>query len=258
MSVSNFKFTYTPGPVKHTRSSGKLKPFLSELDLYSEILRDEYNPINILNGNRDILEVYRRMNGLFNTVAQARFNLCVAQLKSYPDFLSEDSDNESNLWVSSAFLNNAIVGYQSAFDLLLQVSWIFSNMYKEYTYTDENDNPIDSEISSVSLPYILKKCGWSKFEKKSNLLDAHYFDLLCKFHDSNTYKSVIDLANYLKHKQHIEYSDMKSEPGFIVISDKYNSEATRKVEDRDAVFALLKSYHNELHNVVKSLALLIQ
>lgn len=245
---------YTPGPKKTTHGSAALVPFLRELKQL-ELPRDVNNPMYFFADNGlsadETKEVLRRFSGVYHTGAEARFNLAIAQLKRYPDFLSDDSDDESHLWISTVFTDNALISYQSLFDLILQVSWIY---YKVYTYYYLPDKVTNLKLSNNSLHYILQKCDFKKITQHGDLLNPRYLKALVDFNDSDIYKRINELANSSKHRQSINYQEISTEDQLLVKSDTYCSADTLLSEKLDDVIQSLKDYHNAIYDLIKLLA----
>lgn len=242
---------YTPGPKKTTHGSAALAPFLRELKQL-DLPRDVNNPMYFFADNGlsadETKEVLRRFGGVYHTGAEARFNLAIAQLKRYPDFLSDDSDDESHLWISTVFTDNALISYQSLFDLILQVSWIY---YKIYTYYYLPDKVTQLKLSNDSLHYILHKCELKRIVTHGDLLNPQYLKALVDFSNSDIYKRINELANSSKHRQSINYLEVSTEDQLLVKSDSYCSADTLLSERLDDVIKSLKEYHNEIYDLIK-------
>lgn len=245
---------YTPGPKKTTHGSPALVPFLRELKQL-DLPRDINNPIYFFNDNGlgadETKEVLRRFGGVYHTGAEARFNLAIAQLKRYPDFLSADSDDESHLWISTVFTDNALISYQSLFDLILQVSWIY---YKVYTCYYMPDGQTKLELSTNNINYILLKCKLDKIIQHGHLLDQNYLQSLIDFSNSDIYIRINELANSSKHRQCINYQEVFTEDQLLVKNDQYCSADTLLSERLDDVIKSLKDYHNAIYDLIKLMA----
>lgn len=254
IKISNFKLSYIPGPKKVTHGSAAIKPYLEELKQL-ELPRDVNNITYYFNSNRseeETKEIIRRLAGVYHTGSEARFLLAAAQLKRYSNFLTEDSDSESHLWVSSVLLNSAIINYQSLFDLILQVSWVFYRIYSYYPVSKNNPTPLS--LTSENHKLILQKCTWEKIAKYHSVLDSNYFNCLKAFYKSDTYSKVNDLANSIKHRQIIDYEETSVDDQVLIQGRSYCSADTSNPYRIDDVIALLKSYHSSIYDVIKSLA----
>ncbi len=253
--IYNFKLTYTPGLKKITHGADGIKPFLRELKQL-ELQRD-VNNITLYYSDtlteEEVKEVLRRFAGVYHAGSEARFFLAAAQLKKYNDFLSEDSDEESQLWVSSALLNSAIINYQSLFDLILQVSWIYHRIYSFYPISQTNTCKLS--LTSENLNLILHKCKWDRIESHKDLIDSSYFDKLKTFYVSDIYIKVNDLANSIKHRQRIAYQGVAVEDQILIKTKNYCSADTNISYTIDDVISLLKDYHSAIYDVIQSLAI---
>lgn len=224
--ILNFKVTYIPGPKKKTDGSDVIKPFLNELKQL-ELPRDVNNITYYFNDKRleeVTKEILRRFAGVYHTGSEARFLLASAQQKRYNDFLSKDADEESHPWVTTVLLNNALVNYQSLFDLILQVSWIYYQIYSLYPIS-KND-PTKLSLTSENHKLILQKCSWRKIVKHHTMLDANYFETLNAFHESDIYNTVNDLANSVKHRQIIDYDGIAVDDQVLIQGTDYCSADT--------------------------------
>lgn len=248
------KLHYTQGPKKVSKGSDKLAPFLRELKQL-ELPRDVNNPIYFFNNQfrtDEMKEILRRFGAVYHTGSEARFNLAISQLKKYPDFLSPDSDNESQLWVSAVFVDNALILYQSLFDLILQVSWMYYRIYSNFNTS--KTNPQKLSISTDTIQAILCRCTWANILKYKNLLDDAYFDTLNSFHDSVLYKRINELANSSKHRQSINYEEVAVDDQLLVKTNTYCSTDTLLSEKLDDVIQSLKDYHNAIYDLIKLMA----
>ena len=251
--ISNFKITYTPGPLRETKGSPQIIPYLKELKVIN-IPRD-VNDIRYYFNNtfspEEVKEILRRFAGVYHTAAEARFNLAAAQIKRYSNFLSDDSSDESHLWVSSVFVNNALINYQSLFDLILQVSWFYYRIYTYFNVSKENQTKLS--LSTSNLLLILQKCKWENVLKHKDILEANYFSLLKQFYESAIYSKVNNLANSLKHRNKICYDETMIEDQFLINCNDYSSAETLKSHTLEEIVSVLKEYHNAIYDVIKLL-----
>lgn len=148
------KLHYTQGPKKVSKGSDKLAPFLRELKQL-ELPRDVNNPIYFFNNQfrtDEMKEILRRFGAVYHTGSEARFNLAISQLKKYPDFLSPDSDNESQLWVSAVFVDNALIYCINPF---LTLFYRFRGCIIEFILTLILQKPIHKSSQFLQIPFRL-------------------------------------------------------------------------------------------------------
>lgn len=249
----SINISYTPGPIKVTKASAQLAPFTNELKLL-RLPRDVNNPIYYLNSTfsaEEVKEILRRFSAVYHTWAEARFNLAIAQLKNYPLFLSEDSDTESHLWITTVFLNSSIIAYQSLFDLILQVSWVYYKLYSNFQVS--KSDPTKLSVTTENIDIIMRKCKWESILKYKSILDSQYWNLLSTFKDTETYNRVNELANSLKHRYNINYEEIAIDEQLLVQGQNYNSADTLSYENIDKVIKELKDYHKEIYAIIKSM-----
>lgn len=248
--MTNFKFTYTPGEKKKTFGSPKMIPFLREL-IILDLPRDT-SDIRLLNNSHhsaaESKEIIRRLGGLYDCIADARFNLAAAQLDEYTNFIAIDSDSDSILYISKIFVNNALVWYQAAFDLLIQISWLYFRIYEQFHIGNKSTPKLS--FSSANLPLIYQKCTWQRIRENKDSLPQDYWGELSSFANSDTYHKVNDLANALKHRQRINYSEVSVSEQVIVLTPNYNSSDSSIHEDLNNVISILKKYHSDLYHIL--------
>ena len=104
------------------------------------------------NGFRDVdAETCKRFQDVYNTIAGARLSVALAQKKEFPEFIQPDKWGYN--WIRSRYVTDAILLYEAAFDLLLQIPWIFFQVYKL------NNNELEL---GKDLPIILRSCRLRK------------------------------------------------------------------------------------------------
>ncbi len=246
--------THKPGRIDFIECSPQLQPYVDELRLSDVIRIDVNSPVYVdIENPIESNEVKRCLYSLQQMLYQARFNLAVAQLKSYPDFIADGSSQESHLRISTWFLNNAIIKYQSAFDLLLQILWIGNGIYKQIKeYSDVG-------ITTKNLKNILEDCRWMIISNNKEFKEQSYFSQLKSFKEGQIYNKINNTANTLKHRQFINYSELNYKESIAIFSPKYDQTETlystinKELISIDKMIDDLKEYHSEFIKLVKQL-----
>lgn len=155
--------------------------------------------------SRSVLEVYRRLQSLYESICSGRFNLCNACKLNFPEYLDPCNTEKAHIWIRTQFTNNAILWYNATFDLLLQVVWFYYELYKK------TNKPI--ELSTSNFEDILKKCKLESIKaivsKHIGIVDAKLLNKIEDLHN-NQHAPISNWANSIKHRSSILYADMKS------------------------------------------------
>ena len=221
-----------------------------------------------------LVETCRRVQDLYDEICAARFALVTACKGTYPEYLSADTDEKGHLWIQSQFVNTAILWYNATYDILLQVVWIYYELYKE------------KELSLCNIEEVLWNCTEKKV--KALLSDVRFKNTLMSFHskpDSDDVEFILDyknnskiseMANTLKHRRMIEYKELSERrhtacfitlsrlPEIIVkgqphakqdvqeeIAELYNSNKTLKQYKMNDVIISLFEYHKDICKLSK-------
>lgn len=206
-----------------------------------------------------VLEVYRRLQSLYDSICSARFNLCNACKLEFPEYIDPKNTAKAHIWIRTQFTNNAILWYNSTFDFLLQVVWFYYELYKILK------KPMD--LTTSNFEAIMKKCTLKNIKiitsKHTEIVDVDLLNKIEEFHH-NFHATISNWANSIKHRSSIIYADMNDhntillqayqcKPGENILDAlrrnadlMYNSKETiREVHLNDVLNSLIK-YHKAL------------
>ena len=110
-----------------------------QLELPEFLNGQEHDSIKIMQSDdpANAIETARRFQDLYDEICSARFALINACRENFPEYLSTDVNFKGHLWIRTQFLNNAIIWYNNAFDIFLNVLVIYYKIYnKELTDKD--------------------------------------------------------------------------------------------------------------------------
>lgn len=190
-------------------------------------------------------ETFRLFQDVCNTFALARFSLLEGFRKLHLySTLKWDNGESGQYWIRTSYLNNAIIWYNSCFDILLQTLWIC----KKY-YISKRINGVELQFEDLWLRYdeVLAKCRETDIPE----------NCIKSFSGTSTVKHVRQLANSLKHRNGLRYKEF-CDPNLIMFAfGDYNSRSTESSTNIEEVIAELTSYHkafvalvDEVKNIV--------
>lgn len=205
------------------------------------------------------LEVYRRVQSLYDSICSGRFNLCNACKLEFPEYLDSTNTEEAHIWIRTQFTNNAILWYNATFDLLLQVVWFYYELYKKLK------KPM--HLSTRNIEDIMRKCTLENIKantsKNVGIVDAELLNNIEELHNK-FHAPIAKWANTIKHRSSIVYADMNyhdtvtlqvyhRNPGENILDTlrrnadlMYNSKETiKEVHLNDVLNSLIK-YHKAL------------
>lgn len=185
-----------------------------------------------------ITEVFRRANDLYDAINAGRFLLCEAQRHAFPEVYEEPIPSFANDWVRAQFLTSSVQFYNSAFDLYLQVNWLYYELYKYHTKY--------KIISSKKLDKILRECKLELIlnPKIKVLFNPIIHDAICTFTDTACFKEIRNLCNSMKHRKRITFKELMNGKHQIYIDlNNYDSHEALLVRTFSSVIDSLKDYH---------------
>ena len=229
-----------------------IRPFLSDLRLpkgfNGKINSNRFIEFFHKNGFRDVdAETCKRFQDVYNTIAGARLSVALAQKKEFPEIVQPDEWGYN--WIRSRYVTDAILLYEATFDLLLQIPWIYFQVYKL------NDDKLEL---GKDLDVILRSCRLRKkviYDKNGNVCNIKFglkdkiapdlYSLINTFHKKDNV-IISKLANYIKHKQCISFKELKLQNNFVVLGNNYNSVSSLEEYPLDSIIAILKKHHMKL------------
>lgn len=183
-------------------------------------------------------ETFRLFQDVYNTFALARFSLLEGFRKLHLySTLKWDSGAPGQYWIRTSYLNNAIIWYNSCFDILLQTMWIGKKYY------------INKKINKKNLQF---EDLWLRFDEVlARCREADIPETCIKsFSDTSTVKHVRGLANKLKHRNGLRYEEF-CDPNLIMYDfGDYNSRQTESSTNIEEVISELISYHKAFITLV--------
>lgn len=246
-------------------------------DSFDELEKPEFlNGMEVCNfpkkykhlSSNSALEVYRRVQSLYDSICSGRFNLCNACKLEFPEYLDATNTEEAHIWIRTQFTNNAILWYNATFDLLLQVVWFYYELYKKLK------KPMD--LSTPNIEDIMRKCTLENIKanisKNVGIVDAELLNNIEELHNK-FHAPIAKLANTIKHRCSIVYADMNYHNTITLqvyhrnagenileafkrgIKPLYNStETTKQVHLSDVINCLI-SYHKALVKCLKDMVI---
>lgn len=203
------------------------------------------------------IEIYRRVKSLYDAICSARFNLSISCKRGFPEYLDPENPKEATLWIRTQFANNAILWYNSIYDLILQVFWFYFKFFEKLR------SPL--KLSVINMNDILSKCSFSSIkniqEKNSNI-DEALWKKLTQLNENDNRGKIKDWANILKHRSTLAYNglDVQDTIPYATIDVQgkklleallsgnysiiYNSRETKTKVDLEDVINTMKSYHS--------------
>lgn len=217
----------------------KVRPFLKGLRLPSQfngkINKLEFIQYCTQNDACVGAETCKRFQDVYNTIAGARLSVALAQIKEFPEFIQPNEWGYN--WMRSRYVTDAILLYEASFDLILQIPWIFFQVYK----TSNKDFDIRKDVANI-----LENCRLGKFKNatSNSKLPYELYKLLANFYEKENI-TISKLANTIKHRQCISFKELRLQNVFTVIDKDYNS-SLYKEYTLDGVIKTLREHHLKL------------
>lgn len=222
-----------------------------EFDLLLEQLkhkdRDQYHAV--------IIETFRILQDLNFTLNTASFSLKQAfKILHFRSGLVW-SDGWEQLWTRSAWLNTAIVLYNSCFDKLIQSVWIGFESFVGYQ-KNKNGKPMGSPLIRQSLftkeglNKIYETCDYNRIK---NLLPNNVNRIIEPMY-SNELQKIRTYANRIKHRGGMRYQNLFPYGEISEEGDEniYSSYRTEFKDDIDNVIQEATIYHIVFCELVKN------
>lgn len=180
-------------------------------------------------GNKEMVsvctETFRLFQDVYNTFALAKFSFLEGFRKLHLySTLKWESGVYGQYWIRTSYLNNAIIWYNSCFDILLQTLWIGKRYYMNIF-----------QLEDLWLKYddVLVKCRENKIPE----------ECFKSFANESCVKFVRLSANKLKHRNGLRYKEF-CDPNLIMFAlGDYNSRKTESSINTEEVISNLTSYH---------------
>ena len=170
-------------------------------------------------------ETFRLFQDVYNTFALAKFSFLEGFRKLHLySTLKWESGAYGQYWIRTSYLNNAIIWYNSCFDILLQTLWIGKRYYMNIF-----------QLEDLWLKYddVLAKCRENKIPE----------ECFKSFANESCVKFVRLSANKLKHRNGLRYKEF-CDPNLIMFAlGDYNSKSTEASTGIEEVITELTSYH---------------
>lgn len=170
-------------------------------------------------------ETFRLFQDVYNTFALAKFSFLEGFRKLHLySTLKWESGAYGQYWIRTSYLNNAIMWYNSCFDILLQTLWIGKRYYMNIF-----------QLEDLWLKYddVLAKCREKKIPE----------ECFKSFANESCVKFVRLSANKLKHRNGLRYKEF-CDPNLIMFAlGDYNSRKTESSINTEEVISNLTSYH---------------
>ncbi|MBQ4549130.1 MAG: hypothetical protein IJA42_08130 [Bacteroidales bacterium] len=180
-------------------------------------------------GNKEMVlvctETFRLFQDVYNTFALAKFSFLEGFRKLHLySTLKWESGDYGQYWIRTSYLNNAIIWYNSCFDILLQTLWIGKRYYMNIF-----------QLEDLWLKYddVLVKCRENKIPE----------ECFKSFANESCVKFVRLSANKLKHRNGLRYKEFCDTNLIMFNLGDYNSISTESSTDIEEVISNLTSYH---------------
>lgn len=161
------------------------------------------------------IEVHRQFDNLYKTLLLGHFNLTM----SCNDF--SGTNMPTDLYTRELFVRNAIIWYNSAFDILLQSIWIFYGFYRI------KDNSL--EITKDTIEKILYNCKYQDIfksvQREKIKMDKDLFENIVALHE-RVKDNITNWANIMKHRGNFEFIECPFRPMITYKSIKMPSKGT--------------------------------
>lgn len=191
------------------------------------------------------IEVSRLFQDVYNTFALARFSLHEGfrKLHLYSS-IPWDSGAFGQYWIRTAYLNNAIIWYNSCFDILLQTLWIAKQYY---IGKKVNNTTLVKEDVIQNTDMVLIGC------KKIFVLDS----CITEFSKRDSREFVKNKANSLKHRNGLRYKEFKDPNSILFLLKNYNSSSTESSVNIEDVVSNLTSYHKDFVSLIEEVKAIV-
>lgn len=222
------------------------------------------------------IELFRRVEDLKIKYDNARlFRLMSEYYDSFNILTPESSNFETKKDVQSAYLNTSIIWYNNCIDAILQILWLYHEVYKSDTKNNINNNP--EEWNEKKFENLLKSCKYDTFSKWANddNNNIEIYNKVKSLYYSTTIRMIRTWANTIKHKSiiHIrgtktnvkvglfyyekpefkEQENHRIQIDFQKLEDHYDSSTTTNWYDAEEIIEILKNANTEIVNAVKEL-----
>lgn len=203
-----------------------------------QVKQDQYHAV--------IIETFRVLQDLNFSLNTARFALIQAHRILHFRSGLDWSTGWEQLWTRAAWLNNAIILYNSCFDKLIQSVWIAFNAYVGYQKKKDGKpqgKPLCMQdlYSKDGLNRIYFACDYNKIK---SLLPSGIRGLVDSNYDGDL-KNVRTYANRIKHRGGMRYKDLFPYGNILEVVDEnsYSSFRTQITDNIDDVIEDVKKYH---------------
>lgn len=240
-------YKLTNMPVEILKCADELHQYINELPMPKGLNGKEQNNIigfiqmKSSSKLKTAMEVYRRMQDLHDAINSGRLFLCLSQRSEYPELYKEPTPEWAASWVQSRFIESSIQAYNSAFDLYLQINWLYFELYKD-----------KYEFSQETLQKIFTACRIDKILKEHNklIIGETIYKGICTFKETNCYKEILFLCSAMKHRQRIDFDELSQgkHPLYINI-EGYDSQESLLIRSIPNVISSLKEFHKALSNL---------
>lgn len=176
-------------------------------------------------------ETFRLFQDVYNTFALAKFSFLEGFRKLHLySTLKWESGAYGQYWIRTSYLNNAIIWYNSCFDILLQTLWIC----KKY-YVNKRINGAELQFEDLWHRYdeVLARC------KETDIPEP----CISTFVNNDSVKYIRQSANKLKHRNSLRYKEFCDSNLIMFALSDYNSRTTESSTNIEEVIAKLTSYH---------------
>ena len=183
-------------------------------------------------------ETFRLFQDVYNTFALAKFSFLEGFRKLHLySTLKWESGAYGQYWIRTSYLNNAIIWYNSCFDILLQTLWIA----KKY-YINKRIKRTELRFEDLWLRYdeVLARC------KETDIPES----CISTFVNKDSVKYVRQSANKLKHRNSLRYKEFCDSNLIMFNLGDYNSKTTESSTNIEEVIAELTSYHKAFVTLV--------
>lgn len=179
-----------------------------------------------------------KFHDIFSVLASARFALINSHTKIHRHGVSWESGYFSQLWLRSQYLLNAILWYNSCEDYFLQTIWFAFEFYEDLTnYPDQMTKCNYKNVQNKLAPY--------KHLPNCKVL----YDTLNAFHGNENIRYLRGLANNIKHKQFLRFTELDEKSNIEVLSGGIKSSSFEAEHlDLDATIDKIKNAHIEIVN----------
>lgn len=254
-----------------TKVVPNLEDVIKELALPEWLNGKEASFLNLNTKGCDLnhmMETCRCLQSLYDVICSARLNLACACRKEYPELLDANNTQLSHIWMSSQFLNNAILWYNAAFDLALQPLWVYFKIYAK--------GNANFRLTTENLDKILEKCRFENLKRNGDIIIGGPLITKLERINANMQNNIRLWANNLKHRKKMEYAELskrahqisvggtfsmrKDENGKTILTineGEYNSSKTIERIDMDYVINTLITFHKELVLLTKDIVVKI-